>query len=210
MRYSPQILQQLRMHLQDPLPGWEAQRTMAPPARDGEWKIPEDVRKSAVLLLLYPDAQELLHLVLMKRSEDGRTHGGQISFPGGRWEEYDKDYVETALRETEEEVGVPQEQVEIIGQLSEIYIPPSNFMVYPSVGITHKRPQFVPDPVEVDQIIEAEVRTFLSDTAKGSYQINHRLGFQFQTPGYQVKGHTVWGATAMILAEFAAILEKGT
>ena len=209
MRYTPEIFQQLQSKLQAPLPGWDAQREMAPPARDGEWKIPGDVRKGAVLLLLYPDAQDLLHLVLMKRTQDGRTHGGQISFPGGRWEEYDKDYVETALRETEEEVGVPQEQVEIIGKLSEIYIPPSNFMVYPSVGIARKQPQFVPDPIEVDQIIEAEVGTFLSDTAKGSYEINHRLGFQFYTPGYQVKGHTVWGATAMILAEFAAIVGQG-
>ena len=193
--------------MKDPLPGWEAQKKMAPPGRDSDWKIPDDAKNSGVLVLLYPNSSETLNLVLMKRAEDGRTHGGQISFPGGRWEETDSDFVHTALREAEEEVGVPQEHVEVLGQLTDLYIPPSNFMVYPTVGIAHKRPSFVPDPVEVAEIIEVELSTFLNEQVQGSFEINHRLGFRFHTPGYQVQGHTVWGATAMILSELGAILD---
>lgn len=207
MKYSPVLVDELKKRLAAPLPGWEAQKEMAPPGRNTDWKIPEETKKSGVLVLLYPHPSQTLNLVLMKRAEDGRTHGGQISFPGGRWEETDRDYIDTALREAEEEVGVPKDQVEVIGQLTDLYIPPSNFMVYPTLGIAHQRPQFIPDPVEVAEVIEVELSTFLTEAGRGSYEINHRLGFQFQTPGYDVKGHTVWGATAMILSELGAILK---
>ena len=145
MRYSSEIVGHLQQELKGELPGLSAQMRMAPPARNAGWVIPDDARKSAVLVLLYPGVDEAAHLVLMKRTEDGRTHGGQISFPGGRWEETDRDFVHTALREAEEEVGVPTQTVEVIGQLSELYIPPSNFLVFPTVAITHSRPAFVPD-----------------------------------------------------------------
>lgn len=207
MKYSPALADELKKKLEAPLPGWEAQRHMAPPGRTEDWKIPAETKKSGVLVLLYPQSSQVLNLVLMKRAEDGRTHGGQISFPGGRWEETDIDYIDTALREAEEEVGVPKGQVEVIGQLTDLYIPPSNFMVYPTLGIAHQRPKFIPDPVEVAEVIEVELSTLLSEEVKGSYEINHRQGFQFKTPGYEVKGHTVWGATAMILSELGAILK---
>ena len=159
-------------------------------------------RKSGVLLLLYPKAGEF-HTVFIKRPSYKGVHSAQISFPGGRLEPEDNDLKATALREAEEEVGVKRNHVKIIGQLSELYIPPSNFLVYPAVGLIDYEPQFVPQEREVDQIIESSVEAILhKDTIEQREIFIKNYDRHITVPTFQVQGHTIWGATAMILAEF--------
>lgn len=167
-------------------------------------KVPP--RQSGVLLLLYPKAGEM-HTVFIKRPSYEGVHSAQISFPGGRHEPGDSDLKETALREAEEEVGVKRSDIKIIGQLSELYIPPSNFLVYPSVGMIEYEPRFVPEEREVDQIIESSLQTIISDETIEEREIFIKnYNRHIVAPTFQIQGHTIWGATAMILAEFKDLI----
>lgn len=207
MIFSETLIPRLRERLRRPLPGLDAQMRMAPPIRGRDYFVPPDARRSAVLALLYPH-NERLHLAFMKRSEDGRVHGGQICFPGGRCEESDRDFVHTALRETEEELGIPAQKVAILGSLTELYIPPSNSLVYPTVGYLDHRPTFVPDPVEVAEAVEIEVARFWQEEVRGIHEVDVFNGVYIQAPGYTIDGRLIWGATAMMVAELMAVLES--
>ncbi len=192
------------------LPGLLSQLKMAPVTRLAEitksqstierknylGKIP---KKSAVLILLYPK-NDSTHLVMMVRATDDTVHSGQVSFPGGKVEKNDHTISHTALRETHEEIGVIPESVEIIGKLTKLYIPPSNFDVFPVVGFTKNTPVFVTND-EVQKILEIDLTTLLNPSTCGYEKINHRTGNEFVVPCYYVHGEVVWGATAMILAE---------
>lgn len=180
-----------------------AQREMIPLARVN--KRPSDMpgqpRIGAVLLLLYCK-ENRLHIVLTERRADLSSHAGQISFPGGRRESTETLQV-TALRETHEEIGVPPTAVTILGQMSDIYIPPSDFEVHPFVGWYHngKRPSFQPAVTEVAQILEVPLSHLMHpDTRKtGPWQFR---GMTLTVPYFDVEGHMVWGATAIMLSEF--------
>ena len=177
-----------------------------PPIRRKLEPVPEDARLSAVLMLLYPH-NDSWTIPLMRRTEDGRVHGGQISLPGGRKDPGDEDFTETALRETEEEFGIDRQQVEVLGALTEIYIPPSRFLVYPRVAVADQRPAFRPDPREVAGIIEVDVRQFLDQSRFGLHQVDVFGGHIIEAPGYTVnEGDLIWGGTAMMLAELAHLL----
>lgn len=159
------------------------------------------VRIGGIMVLLYPAAEEL-HLVLTRRRPDLASHPGQISFPGGR-NEPPETLQQTALRETEEEIGVPAQTVEVLGALTPIYIPPSDFQVFPFVGWMQngQRPSFSPQPAEVAEIIELPVGAFLDPTARA--QAIWELGGQpMLVPHYLIGGYKVWGATAIMLSEF--------
>lgn len=199
----------LEQRLLQPLPGLDAQMLMSPPIRGREVVIPPNVRRGGVLACLHPHQDEL-HLTLMKRVEDGTTHSGQISFPGGKVEPDDPSLVHTALREAEEEVGIPQSQVQILGKLTELYIPPSNFLVYPSVGFMSARPDFVIDSREVAEVLEVPLsyllRNDLASTRKVQMSGNHNL--VLEVPTYDLYGHVVWGATAMMLSELITLLRE--
>ncbi len=202
------MINELCSTLSKPLPGARAQMKMAPPTRRYYTSpIPPTARKSAVMALIYPyQYREDYHIVFMKRAEDGRAHGGQISFPGGKWEDTDRDLIHTALRETEEEIGVPQEEIDILGNLTKLYIPVSNYLVYPTVGFVDKRPSFIPDPVEVAEIIEVPVATLLAKHSSGIHPV-HVRGAQFEAPAYKIGHYTIWGATAMMVAELSEVLK---
>jgi len=209
MQYYTSLTDRLYSSLQLPLPGLEAQLKMAPPnRREAQYQIPENVKHSAVLALIYPYAGDQLYVVFMKRADDGRVHSGQISLPGGKWEESDPDYVYTALREAEEEIGVPMSQVQVLGQLSELYIPVSNYLVYPIVGFVGGRPRFVPDAKEVAEIIEVPVKRLLQEEIQGIHSVAASSGFRIKAPAYKIDQHIIWGATAMIVAELTEILAK--
>ncbi|KAA3654367.1 MAG: CoA pyrophosphatase [Chloroflexi bacterium] len=157
-------------------------------------------RVGGVLLLLYCLNHEL-HLVLTRRREDLNAHAGQISFPGGR-QEPDEPLSVTALRETQEEVGIPETAVSIIGQLTQIYIPPSDFEVHPYVGwYENGRPQFSPGTNEVAEIIEVSLSHLLNPNTRREEPWDFR-GQQITVPFFDVEGHKVWGATAIMLSEF--------
>jgi 8-oxo-dGTP pyrophosphatase MutT (NUDIX family) len=206
----------IRRVLNRPLPGVMGQRKMAPQPRPGQatrWDQPDNCREAGVLLLLYwqtagdGEASSLpaLYLALIRRNEYPGVHSGQISLPGGR-REGNESLPATALRETQEEIGVLPETLEIIGQLSPLYTPPSNFCIYPFVAFSGAAPVFQLDPKEVAGLIEVPL-TLLLDPA-----ICKEETWYFQGEGdrlipfFDIFGHQVWGATAMILSEFLTLL----
>lgn len=169
--------------------------------------MPGEARVSSVLLLLYCRHDELC-LVLTRRRDDLNSHAGQVAFPGGSKEQHETTEA-TALRETYEEVGVPPTAVTIIGRLESIWIPPSDFFVYPFVGWVENgaRLTFKPAASEVAEILEVPVAHLLNpDTIKeGTIQ---RDDFFFTVPYFDVEGHMVWGATAVMLSEFVERLRR--
>lgn len=194
-----------------PLPGLDAQLQMASGVRVKAVKnsMPDTskARIGAVLIALFPDKNGIVRTVLMKRPDYDGTHSGQVSFPGGKVEEEDVDIVATALREAEEEVNIKPQEVKVIGQLTELYIPPSNFLVHPVLGVLEKPPVLMPDKHEVQSIHIPELSYLLRDDIIDEKEIELRSGFKLRTPYFKVDGHTVWGATAMIIAELKDILK---
>lgn len=188
-----------------PKPGLRAQLKMAPPHRFNDQEIflnvPPHARKAAVMMLLYPDEYNELHFCLIQRSTYDGKHSGQISFPGGKKEKTDADYWETALRETAEEIGVTSSDVNLITVLSSTYIPPSNFLVYPFLGYTNNRPNFIPEIGEVDHIIEVPLSDLLTESNITEGQIKASYMKDINVPMFVFDQYKVWGATAMILAE---------
>ena len=164
-------------------------------------------RVGAVLIALYPD-NGVIRTVLMKRPDYDGTHSGQISFPGGKVEDVDVDIVATALREAEEEVNIKPSDVTVIGQLTQLYIPPSNFLVHPVVGILNSPPELIPDQHEVESIHVPELSYLLRDDIIGEKDILLSTGYKLRTPYFLVDGHTVWGATAMVISELKDVLSE--
>ncbi|EKB47575.1 NUDIX hydrolase [Cecembia lonarensis] len=205
------LIQNLEKALKKPLPGREGQITMAPLPIDEErfiQSIRPDYRKGAVLMLLYPDLKKQAFVPFIKRPTYPGVHSGQIAFPGGKMEESDKDLSETALRETEEEIGVDAQKVELIGKLSDLYIPPSNFMVSPYIGFTLEKPEFSPDPEEVVRIINCPVNTLLDKSVRKTGTVQGSGGYRLKAPYYDIESEMVWGATAMMLGEFTYLWEQ--
>lgn len=200
----------LREQLQQTLPGQKVQARMSP-LLDKDERFSErfrpGVRKGSVLILMYPDGNDI-YVPLMVRSVYNGHHSGQISLPGGKQEAGDPDGIFTALRESQEELGIDPERVEVLGTLTELYIPPSNFQVLPVVGWSPQRPDFVPDPVEVASLVEVPLEHLLNN--RNIRQTKRLLsgGFSFDTPCYFVQEQEVWGATAMILSEFLEIVRR--
>ena len=193
----------LQTELKKALPADQAQLKMSPPFRKSSIHIFQKkkikARKAAVLILLYPYQNET-YFCLMKRTEDGYAHSGQISLPGGGIEKQDTNIVATALRETEEEFGVDRNVVQPIGQISELYIPVSNSLVFPVVAYTSQRPVFNPNPKEVAEIIEVPITYMLQSEIVKKKWIKTSSSFRMKVPYYDVFGHVVWGATAMMLS----------
>ena len=197
----------LEKRLQQPLPGISAQLKMSSRARIQKltkFSRPADPLRSSVLILLYPfDGR--IKLVLMLRPEYSGIHSGQISLPGGKFEDGDDSLVNTALREAQEEIGIDPVLIRIIGQLTELYIPPSNFMVTPVVGYQTSQPEFTADPKEVARIIEINADDLLDIQNIRRKKIKLKLGFTLMVPAYFIDGNIIWGATAMILSEFSEL-----
>jgi 8-oxo-dGTP pyrophosphatase MutT (NUDIX family) len=158
-----------------------------------------DARVAAVLILLYPDMGTIHTLFMQRHNYDG-VHGGQISFPGGKKEPADKDVIETALREAEEETGVDKSTISVIGTLTPLFIPVSNMIVTPVIGWTKEKPAFVHQPEEVVYLIEVELMRFLD---QGIIKIKpfEIRGELIDIRYFDYDGHVIWGATAMILNE---------
>lgn len=192
------LISRLHHRLKAPLPGWQSQWELSPVSGSPPL-APEHHRKGAVLSLLYPYKDEL-HIVFMKRTDDGKAHGGQISFPGGKQEPEDRTLNLTALRESEEELGIIQQEVQVLGGLTKLYIPASNFLVQPVVGYAANRPIFRPSPVEVDEILEVSVAQLLQ-TPISTSPVTASSGFTIDAQAFLVNDQVIWGATAMMLNE---------
>lgn len=202
------FINKLTAALQRPLPGFDCQIKMAPDSRKNllPGSIPSNAKLSSVLILLYP-IQNKLHTVFIKRQTYDGVHSGQISFPGGRIESTDEDYIHAALREANEEVNIEPPHVKILGTLTQLYIPPSNFLVYPVVGYSATLPDFSPQLSEVAGIIQADLK-FLFNPGLQKSKIIQVRDKEIDAPYFDVNNHVVWGATAMILNELKAVIES--
>lgn len=196
----------LKKKLKQPLPGEEAQFMMAPATRK-LIQTPSVAIPSSVLILLYPYQDEVYTVVMQRPDYDG-AHSGQISLPGGKYEQNDMSMLDTALREAFEEIGVNRDDINIIGELTPLYIPPSNFIVYPFIGYMPSRPEFFADPSEVREIIEFRLQVLSQKECRTNRMLHLRNSMKIEAPGFLVNEHFIWGATAMIFSELMSVLEK--
>jgi 8-oxo-dGTP pyrophosphatase MutT (NUDIX family) len=205
-RFTPE---NIKKALQMPLPGYEAQVRMSPSHRVFTPPPGKDTPfVGAVMLLLYPgDEKGGLFVVLTVRTDNVTVHKGQISLPGGGIESEDISLAHTACREVCEELGVCCDDIDILGELTPIYIEPSNFHVYPFVAYLPYRPSFAMQEREVLHVFEVPVTHFIDP---GNTGVEHRMigGIERRIPYFDVYGKKVWGATAIIISEFIAVLEK--
>ena len=207
-----ELQSQLKTRLGLALPGVAAQAKMAPPQRfpknKAETPKPNNkTRIGCVLILLYPDENQRIHFPLIVRPEYEGVHSGQVALPGGKKEEDDADFIATALRETCEEIGVDVDRTKVLGKLSTLYIPPSNFLVYPVVAAITREPTFVPSPREVAELLTVDLMSLLGDAKREIKEVMWK-GKPIELPFYDIEDNMVWGATAMILGEFLAIIEE--
>jgi 8-oxo-dGTP pyrophosphatase MutT (NUDIX family) len=206
------FIQILQARLEQPLPGEKAQRKMLSSQLSGEgqnsrFKIPENHKRASVLALFYPKNTGW-HLALMQRPESPYAHSRQISFPGGGAEEHDIDEAETALRETEEEFGIPKTKIEILGRLTHVYIPVSNYLVHPFVGYLREEPLFNPDLNEVEEIVEVPLTELLDPANRKRKEIEIHGGLKLQDiPYFHLSEKVIWGATAMMLGELTELMD---
>ena len=165
-------------------------------------------KRAGVMALFYPAIDNKTHLALILRKTYKGVHSAQIGFPGGKYEESDSSLQETALRETEEEVGVNRESVSVLKKLTEIYIPPSNFFVQPFVGIATETPQFILQDEEVEELIEVPLLHFMDDRIKTIQTLSTSYAKNIEVPAFMMNKHLVWGATAMMLNEVREMLKE--
>lgn len=191
------------------LPGIEAQFKLAPKLRlnyNAKKIKANDPKIAAVLALFYPNQNNEVTLLLTKRANYNGTHSGQISFPGGKVEQSDLNLKQTALRETFEEVGIIDKDIEVIREFTEVYIPPSNFLVTPFIGIIYNKPVFKVNS-EVAKIIEVPFSKLIDETNIGSIKITNSYMKETSVPCFKIDDSIIWGATAMILSEIREVLK---
>ncbi|MGM0530162.1 MAG: NUDIX hydrolase [Bacteroidota bacterium] len=187
------------------LPGKTAQYKMAPLKRDlSEPLTTKGTKYAGVLILLYP-LEEEYYTILIRRTLYNGVHSGQISFPGGKYEFHDRDLITTALRETEEEIGVSSNEIKVIGKLTPLFIPVSNYIVHPVVGVLKSKPSLERNYKEVEEIFSVKLETLTDPRClihnDSIYESEHNI----EAPYFLYNKFKIWGATAMILSEFIEI-----
>jgi 8-oxo-dGTP pyrophosphatase MutT (NUDIX family) len=206
------LVDYLKIHLAGELPGQDAQRQMAPANRIATAEYLKNLsvkpRLSAVMLLLFPGDNHTPSLLLIERPVYDGVHSGQIAFPGGKMDDTDTSLFQTALREMREETGY-HGPVEVLGQLTDVYIPPSNFLVTPFVAYSETKPSWNPDPREVACLIEAPIDFLNNDSfvLEGEFITSGK--YKVKAPYFLYQDYKIWGATAIMLSELRAILRKG-
>jgi 8-oxo-dGTP pyrophosphatase MutT (NUDIX family) len=191
------------------LPGHSAQVLMAPGNRKSTLEYLQEFpsyKPSSVMAVLFPD-KDATRMLLIERAERNDLHSGQISFPGGRREMDDASLLDTAFREMYEEVGISPDKVKVLGQLSDLYIPVSNFLVHPFVAYSTGIPSVRINHDEVKQVLLPEIDCFLSEMLLRDKFPGKSSGL-IDAPYYSFGEHKIWGATAMVISELAYILKK--
>jgi 8-oxo-dGTP pyrophosphatase MutT (NUDIX family) len=195
-----------------PLPAEASQFKMSPPFRKELISMNKEAiktaKKAGVMALFYPDNKQQTALVLILRKTYNGVHSAQIGFPGGKLEAQDDSLKTAAIRETFEEIGVPIQDIEVLQQLTQVYIPPSNFYVQPFIGISRETPVFVKQADEVEDIIEVSLKHFMYDDNHISKWVETSYNVNVEVPAFKLNGYVVWGATAMILNEIKDLLKQ--
>ena len=193
----------LRDRLAGTLPGLEAQKRFAPYHVGPDWKAPDRTRAAAALLLLYPGTDDVA-VALTVRSSGLTRHAGQISLPGGATDPGET-LIDAALREAHEEIGIDHATIRVLGELTPVHVVVSGFILHPIVGIADHRPAFTAAPGEVEEVLEVSLRD-LRDASRIRQGVRLREGIAVEYPYFDILGHQVWGATAMVLGEFICLL----
>ncbi|MEO9893751.1 CoA pyrophosphatase [Aurantibacter sp.] len=195
-----------------PLPGVDSHYKMVPAFREELMKRNQNLKitpkRAGVMALFYPDSQNSTHFLLILRKTYKGVHSNQVAFPGGKAEEIDENIMITALRETEEEVGVPTASIKVIKELTQVYIPPSNFMVSPFIGFSTGEISFTLQQEEVEKIVEVPILDLLDDKKIFSKKITTSYAVDVDVPAFKLNGYTVWGATAMMLSEVKDLIKQ--
>jgi len=194
------------------LPGEQSHFKMEPEIRK-QWRDSEKISKlkpkqAAVMALFYPNQYQETQLLLILRKTYKGVHSNQIGFPGGKVEPEDDNLETTALRETNEEVGILPKDIETIKKLSKLYIPPSNFMVQPYIGLYSNPKPFKIQETEVEAIVEVLFSDFMNDKNLIYQNLNTSYAKNIDVPAFKLNGYTVWGATAMMLSEIKELLRQ--
>jgi len=192
---------QLKHSLSQPLPGKSAQNLMSP---DGRNSYRFEHRFSAAVMIALYRIDDQWRFPLIKRAEDDYVHSGQIGLPGGRIEQRES-IIEAALRETEEEIGIKTELIDVLGVLTELQIPVSSFLVHPVVGIINYQPEWIIESREVAEVFTVSLDDICNPDMVKSEMRRFKRG-AVEVPYFHLFGHKVWGATAMILSEFRMLL----
>jgi 8-oxo-dGTP pyrophosphatase MutT (NUDIX family) len=206
---SPTFYSQLQKELEN-LPGEDAHVEMLPlRARTSDvLKTATNYRPSAVMALLY-ERNNQHHIILTERQDYDGKHSGQMSFPGGKKEEHDSDALATALRETEEEIGIQKSEINVIGKLTDVYIPVSNFLVHPYLGCLKSTPRYLLNEREVKSIVSFEIRELLNKKIKIETDVLIGKGNTLKNvPAFYIEEKIIWGATALMLNELKIILNR--
>ena len=193
------------------LPAFDAHVKMGPLERLQHYQNIEHTDKNpkmaAVMMLFYPK-NDSPHLILIVRNAYKGIHSAQIAFPGGKYEQKDKDFSFTALRETHEEIGIDSNKIDIIKAFTKLYITPSNFMVYPFLGISKEELTFNPDPDEVSAIIEFPLSALLDDAIVVDTHVTTSYLGNINVKAFNIDNNIVWGATAMMLSELKDVINE--
>lgn len=195
--------------LLEDLPGETAQFRMAPLARKRISEMPlgdDSIRKAAVMIPLFKNLETDCLLLTVRSTYEG-VHSGQVSFPGGKFDENEIDPIQVALREMEEEVGIKAAQVKIIGKLSPLYIPVSKMHVQPVIAWVHDA-NWMANRYEVAQLLEVPIHQLFQANVIQKKSMEFIPGIPVEVPYFDIQGHVVWGATAMIISELLSVLEK--
>ncbi len=204
LKYVPKIEKEKLLAQEAHLKMSPLERVLAVDEEDYFFKNP---RKAAVMMLIYPKDTKA-HLVLIVRNSYPGVHSSQIAFPGGKVELEDESLAHTALRETHEEIGIHPENIKVIKTFTEIYIPPSNFLVAPFLGISHSELTFTEQIEEVAGIIEVPLLDFLNEKNIVTKKMDTSYGTDIDVPTFKINEHYVWGATAMMMSELKEVLKK--
>lgn len=194
-----------------PLPAEPSQLKMSPPFREvlqeRQKHLIKDAKRAGVMALFYPKWEQTYLVLILRKTYKG-VHSAQVGFPGGKYEDSDISLEAAAIRETYEEIGVPHGYIQVLRELTQVYIPPSNFFVQPFIGISRITPKFIKQDDEVEDIIEITLKDFISDKNVVAKTVSTSYNKNVVVPAFNFNGQIVWGATAMMLSEIKDLLKQ--